>query len=191
MNVYGSITCQWHIVKHSDELFASVLVCAEPTKASGSNDVASSDPMHSTGAVLMTLSCVLSPILPSYSSSDPSPLSGCSHSSPMPGYFHHSGDGQTHPLPEGKPNRSTSWVVASPLSPPHPPPQRGSVSCLWGYNTDAALFPCFIQPAQLMCWEGWRESNNEAENAAVAMSGTFSKPMWRWGVGAFLRWTSG
>lgn len=55
--------CQWHIVKHSDELcvstfeFSSVL----STKASGSNDVASSDPTHSTGAVLMTLSCILSP----------------------------------------------------------------------------------------------------------------------------------
>lgn len=118
MNVYGSITCQWHIVKHSDELFASVLVRAEPPKASGSNDVASSDPMHSTGAVLMTLSCVLSPILPSYSSSDPSPLSGCSHSSPMPGYFHHSGDGQTH-TPSHTP-------VCSPRANPIGPPRESS-----------------------------------------------------------------
>lgn len=38
-----------------------------------------------------------------------------------------------------------------------------------------------------MCWEGRRESNNKAENAAVAMSGTFSKPMWRWGVWGFLK----
>lgn len=113
---YGCRRCQWHIVKHSDELCVSTsgFSSVPSTKASGSNDAASSDPTHSTGAVLMTLSCILSPIFPSSSSSDPSPLSGSSHSSPMPGYFQHSGDGQTPP-PSHTPVRSPR---VNPIGPP-------------------------------------------------------------------------
>lgn len=85
-------------------------------------------------------------------------------------------------LPEGEANRSTSWVAASPHLSADPCPASGA------HNTDTALFPFCIQP---MCREGWRESSNKAEEATVAMSGTFSKPKWWWGVGAFWRWTRG
>lgn len=82
---YGCITCQWHIVKHSDELFVFTFDFSSMfSKKAWGSDAASPDPTHSTPTVLMTLPYILALILPS-STSNPSPLSECSHSFPMPG----------------------------------------------------------------------------------------------------------